>query len=439
MKKLPWFVFLSLTLAGVASADFNLAEWQYQKSVAVREAKPGEFARLVLDQDVLVHAQASLNDLRLIKGGNEEVAYVARVAGGRNEVKNLPVQIIDRGHTTDRSVLTVDLGQSGLLHNEITLDIINRNFRRSVRLEASDDNRTWVTILGQNDPTPQINHGYIYDYSLEFHAADTTLSYGPSSKRYLRLTVFNNGQTPLEITRVRATKRDFEQPARLTFRPLLVNKTQNEAERASLYTFDLERAGTPVDRFLVSLDGNNYHRRVALEGSNDLNDWRVLKTNDYLYAYETKEFFGSKSSVDFPESRFRYYRLTVFNGDDPELEIRNSEQNHSQFSGLAREVFFRYAPGINYQLFYGNTQARAAEYDLVNYLPVLNFQNTTSFVLEAEVKNASFVPPPPILPPISERYPGILIIALVLVVLAIGFIAFRLIRQNLVPDDIVKP
>ena len=438
MKKIFVIAVFLLSLAGSVFADFNLTDWRYQKLVTLRETQPGEFARFVLDKDSLAHAQGSLNDLRLV-GETGEVPYVLRVASGRNEVKNLPARVIDQGHTSDRSVLTVDLGQSGLLHNEIILDITSRNFRRPVRLEASDDNQSWITILDQNDPIQQVNHGYIYDYSLEFHAADTTVSYVPSSKRYLRLTIFNNGQVPLEIARVRATKREFEQPIRLNFRPLLVSKTKNEAERASVYTFDLEQTGVPVDSFRVSLDGRNYHRRAALEGSNDLTNWQVLKTNDYLYAYETREFFGSKQSIDFPEARFRYYRLTVFNGDDPELEVQDTEQSHSKFSGLAREVFFRYEVGANYQLFYGNPQARAAEYDLVNYLPTLNFQNTTQFALGTEVANANFVPPPPVLPPVSERYPGLLIVMLVIVVAGIGFVTFRLIRQNLPPNDMVKP
>jgi Protein of unknown function (DUF3999) len=73
----------------------------------------------------------------------------------------------------------------------------------------------------------------------------------------------------------------------------------------------------------LSLSGDNFRRRVVVEGSDDALRWQALTDTAYVFAVPGPPA-ARYESVAIPENEQRYMRVSVFHGDgDPErLEIR---------------------------------------------------------------------------------------------------------------------
>lgn len=91
--------------------------------------------------------------------------------------------------TNRSSVLTLDLGQSGLPHDRVRLEAVRSDFHRAVQLDASEDGKIW-TVAAQ---------GTIFRVPDEEALA---LSYPKRYDRYLRLRIFNGDDRPIPVTRV---------------------------------------------------------------------------------------------------------------------------------------------------------------------------------------------------------------------------------------------
>ena len=84
---------------------------------------------------------------------------------------------------TRSSLLSLDLGQSGLPHHRVRLEAASASFHRAVELEASDDAKTWALVT----------RGAIFQVRGE---ASLALSYPERHDRYLRLRIFNGDDRP---------------------------------------------------------------------------------------------------------------------------------------------------------------------------------------------------------------------------------------------------
>lgn len=64
----------------------------------------------------------------------------------------------------------------------------------------------------------------------------------------------------------------------------------------------------------IKTEGNNFRRRVKVEGGNEGVNWQVLTNNGWLFAIPSGQVVQRISRVNLPENNFRYYRITVYNG-----------------------------------------------------------------------------------------------------------------------------
>jgi hypothetical protein len=90
---------------------------------------------------------------------------------------------------TQASLLTLDLGQSGLPHHRVRLESDGSSFHRAVELEASDDARSWRLVT----------RAAIFQVTGEQSLA---VSYPERHDRYLRLRILNGDNRPVPATRV---------------------------------------------------------------------------------------------------------------------------------------------------------------------------------------------------------------------------------------------
>lgn len=415
---------LALLLAQPLSADFSTQRWRYFKAIGLPPGLSGEsLVEVAPDPEVFVHGAPGLADLRILEASSQrEVAFKLLVERGEQRRSSVALALRDLGHVPGQfTTFVADLRQEGVLHNELEIATPSQNFQRRVVVEGSADSKTWVTL---ND------RGQIFDFTLRernFTARDTRVRYPTSTARYLRVRIINQGEAPLEVTGAVAYFLRELPPQETEVTAALVSWEENAPERKTLLLIDLGSRGLPTHRIAITTSQRNFYRQVRLEGSNDKAAWTWVQGSEVLYDYNTPLFVGSKHYLSYPESTFRYYRLTILNEDNPPLPITGARAH-----GYLRKLIFSADPASTYHLYYGNPEARTPSYELERIFPYLVTENLPQAHLGAHTPNPLFVGPPKPAPrptPFTERYFWLLSSVFAVAGLLIGLFLASLLGQ----------
>lgn len=413
-----------VVLALPAHADFTLSKWQYRAPLIAPPTESSSYAELVLTDQVYQHANASLSDLRIVRGDSTEIPYVLVTDSTREKDEVSSVRIYNKGVLKgDSTQFMVDIGREGFLHNQLQLLTNSHNFTREVEVSGSTDGNTWLQL----EPK-----GRIYDFTIPAAAGspgssvnETTLRYPETTNRYLQVRIVDKGEVPLSIVGAQVRRQTSSAAKRVQYPASVNSQTQDAGHQASVVTVDLGAKGLPTHELQLGVTETNFQRSVSLEGSDDLKLWRIVEQGDVIFSYQTPKFTGNKLSVQYPESNYRYLRLTVFNHDNAPLAIISA-----QAQGFVRTLVFEQSASAPYSLYYGNAHARYPDYDLVNYIDYLDANTRVSARLGGEQGNPAFQPEKGPVVPFSEAHPSVLIVALLFVVIVIGGLLFRVLRQK---------
>lgn len=400
-------------------ADFVLEDWRFEKQINLPAISGLEFVEMSFDNDVYANAASGLRDIRIIDGNGREIPYKLVLEKGGVERSSFSVRIFDKSFIPGQyTSFIADLGREGVLHNQIEIRTPSINFRRQVQVEGSRDAQSWATVQAK---------AIIYDYTdreAGLKTQNTLVRYPEGTWRYLKITIYDQGEDPLNILGATVFYEKFEAARQIGYPADIVERFLDEEHKASRYVVDLGSAGLPTNSISLAIAETNFQREVALEGSNNKTDWNISVTRDVIFSFDTAKFTGSNLTIKYPESTWRYLRLTIFNKDNPPLEL-----NRVSVSGIVRKLVFQADPSQTYKLYYGNAAAAYPQYDIERYFAYLELGALPIASLAAQAVNPSFVeklPPPP---PLTERFPWLLPSVLGLIGFFLGFMVFRLFRQ----------
>jgi len=132
-------------------------------------------------------------DLRIRDGAGAEVGYAVRRHDRGPAPRVAAVRVLDLVTLPSRETrFSLDVGRAPGVHSGVRLTIPERvkNFRVPARVETSADGRRWQVARAA---------GFIYVVEGESRAADTSVSYPPSTARWVRVTVGPAGGQPLPV------------------------------------------------------------------------------------------------------------------------------------------------------------------------------------------------------------------------------------------------
>lgn len=394
-----------LSFCVLVRADFDPARWQFRRTLVVEQ--PGQVCVLKLDRTVYAGAETGLADLRVVRN-NQEVPYIIATLTGSAEEAELRPEILDRSVAPGAGLqLTLDAGRAAK-HNRLRITTGQTNFRIKVRIETSDDGRSWAIARAD---------GYVFDFSQgDRNVSVLMVEYPVSTRRYVRATFFGWQRTDAVrdawLTRYQARPPIWQTLA--TAAP-----ARSEDAGTSILVLDLGVARLPHARLRVETDAAPFHRACEIESSDDRKDWRYV-ARGVLYRFPDEE----PSSIEFPEQHDRYVRLRIFNGDDRPVAIRDVI-----FEAVERRVKFLPDAAGEYALYYGNPKAKAPAYDLGTILAARAPVPEIVLTAAAEQSNPAYRPPPPPVKPWSERYPGLLYGTLAAAILGMGYLTVRLLMS----------
>lgn len=62
----------------------------------------------------------------------------------------------------------------------------------------------------------------------------------------------------------------------------------------------------------IETGGSDFRRRVEVEGSDDGKEWKLLKTGDVIFRFQSQNSTVESNRVSYPVSRYRFLRVRVF-------------------------------------------------------------------------------------------------------------------------------
>jgi len=403
---------LLLSLVLTAVADFTQSEWQFSKPVGTTASNDG-YLRVSVDGEVYRRSQRSLADLRLVDDQGKETPYSIYAQRESTTQESYHPKIFNRAILPGAySTLTLDLEQEAE-SNTLVLETSSRNFKRRVEIAGSNDRKQWLVLKAD---------GYIFDFSGDQKIHLTTIKYPDSKYRYLQIKVWNGKEEPLTIegaslSRVKTT------PARRTIRGVRLHSREEDAKlKATIVVLDLSFENLPVDFLTINTPEENFSRMVEIQAGNDLKLWENAQQGD-LYRFRTDKYSVEKETLRFPEVRYRYLKLIVYNHDDPPLKLAAFE-----VQGVEEDLVCRTQPDRSYALYYGNQQAHAPRYDFERLRNYLSLETISRVRLGSEVENSSFRPSSP-KRPWTERQPVLFWGVLILMVFGLGAYIVRLMMK----------
>jgi len=399
MKKLVPSCLIFCALAG---ADFNAETWRYRRQLSVPLRAP--IAEFTVDAALYRDSAANLDDLRILRNGVETPYALKSLTGARQTIER-PAAIINKAWVPNTGLQAVLDLKGHAEHNRLRVATPLHNFKENVVVETSDDGHAWAVVQSA---------GLIFDVSRDEHAAaETTVDYPVSTRRYLRLTI--PGWTdPANLQAVWLSDFKETDTVRDVIATLAPSVSEDSKAQTTESTLDLGFPGQPYDRIALTVDHGLFSRTVEIASANELPHW-FSTSGGVIFRTADEE----RLLLETPERTGRYLKITVFNADSAPLKF-----DRVTLSGIRRMVQFPAVEPGSYVAYVGNAGARPPSYDFGHVMP----KNITPAVAALGPMEASplFRAPER---PWTDRNPWLLNGTLIVAVVIMGFISLRMLRK----------
>ncbi|MHC4461683.1 MAG: DUF3999 family protein [Planctomycetota bacterium] len=362
-------VLLSVVMASSVFA-LELAGWKYQAEVTVEDGT-SEYGGLILTPEVYNAARLDLADIRLVDADGQQMPYVLAKPKDITESRNYQPAVINRSISADRAaMITLDFGKQ-VVKNSLEVVTRGNNFRRAVKVEGSNDNIEFFTVVEQ-----------AYVFAISYRRRFEQVDLPANDYRYLRISVLPmaEGEKSPVINEVRAFKTAREPAKRQLVEMVHVEHSEDEKSSSSIYVYDLAYRRLPVSEIELDVADDSFYRYVTLEGRDaatrkvklDSEDnrqrFREVEVNweriisDAIYRYTTADRKKREKLVlRLPsEGRvYRYLRITIRNYDDKPVTVQSASAKM-----ITHMIVFAAEDNAAATLYVGSESARPPRYDL---------------------------------------------------------------------------
>jgi len=326
--------------------------WQNARAIVIPPVHLPAYVRVALPQSIDAGADGSYPGVRVVDASGQEVPYAldadpAASASG-------PVTLSDVGFVPGEYTQAIaDMGNSGTLHSSISIEASQLTFFEHVQIASSDDRSTWSILV----PNALI-------YRVQERADDageTTVSYGPSRARWLRIRVLD-GMRAFPIT---AASAPVVAPAPKLI-PLAGTQSVRQSGSTTVVTIDFGEPHTNLDAIAIETTTPQFDRGVLLErsgGEGEDSAWEQISSAPIARFPGKYHALGLSPTILAGSQHIRRLRVTIENRDDRPLAAL-----HIPPLGYQHHVVFQAEPDARYRLLWNNADAVTPVYDLANLL-----------------------------------------------------------------------
>lgn len=315
-----------------------------------------QWHKIALPDDLFGKASESLDDIRIygITTGHDtiEAPYLLRQASGETTAVNAAFHLLNTSFHDNSYYFTFETPGDRPV-NRISLDFRQQNFDWRVRLEGSQDQQEWFTLL-DNYRIVSIRHE-LTDFRF------TTLGFPDAKYRYFRIRIDSGSEKPVllksGIARNDVSNRVFRNYA--AGRPAI---KENSRARQTEIGISLP-SPVPVSRLRISVrDTFDYYRPVTVQYAAD--STRTDEGWKYNYRTLTTGILNSTgdNGLIFNSTRAGRLKILVHNQDNAPLKI-----DTVRVEGYVHELVARFTEKADYFLVYGNKNATRPQYDITRF------------------------------------------------------------------------
>jgi len=371
-------LFTAVVLIGTFSNVFaiDLAEWKYRADVRFQGYFVG-YHKFVLTDEIYNVARGDLGDIRLVGEDGEQIPYVLAKPKDIMETVRYEPAIINRSTDENLSALvTLDFGKQ-TVKTSIEVKTGGNNFRRAVKVEGSNDNVEFFTLVEQ---------AYVFAIGDERDRRFNSIDLPANDYRYLRISVepmATEKESPV-INEVEAFKIEKSPVERQVIELVQMEHHEDEKTNSSVYVYDTGYLNLPITEIKADIFDESFYRYVTVEGrdaatrkvevySEDNRQrfkdvevrWKgILSNTIYRYITENGKKY-EKLVLHIPAGGhvYRYLKITIKNYDDKPVTISSVSAKM-----IAHRIVFESDGSSEPTLYVGAEDSKKPQYDIARRL-----------------------------------------------------------------------
>jgi len=423
-------VILAQTLlfaASAGAATIDLAKWQYFAEVTIEDGR-SEYCAFALTPEVYSVARSDFADIRLIESDGRQIPYILTREEDAGETFKYGPTILNRStDAAGNALLTLDFGGQ-TIKNCIEVKTSGNNFRRAVKVEGSNDNVQFFTV---------VERAYVFAVSDRDYHRFSKIDLPSNDYRYLRICVSPMAaeEEKIAVNQVSVSKVDRKTAQRQVVEMMQTEHSENEKTSSSAYIYDLKYRHLPIVEIELDVEEAAFYRCVTILGRDaatekvkiDSEDsrqrftevevpWNMM-TTDAIYRYAGPGGEERRRLV-LPVrtgGSYRYLKVVVNNYDDGPITIRSASAKM-----IRHKVVFPAFADKSLRIYVGCESAGQPRYDLARRINKVDELKTTAAGIAALTDNPLFRKAAKGRLPWTEQHRALLLVVLSAVVLVLG-------------------
>lgn len=312
--------------------------------------------KVELPDDIFKNISQSLNDIRIygINAENDtiEAPYLLRLNKGEITSKEVDVEIINTSSTENGYYFTFEVVQ-GVTINELKLDFKQQNFDWKLKLEGSQNQQEWFSIVDDYRILSIKNSETEYQF--------TDIVFPDSKYRYFRVCVKSDSKP--DLVAIKMTSNEVKEGVFKDFEIVKTQIKELESARKTEIEVDLDLQ-VPVSSVKINVKDNfDYYRKVKIQYLSDstktekgwMYSFRTL-TEGMLTSIETNEF-------KFESTILNKLKIIIYNLDNEPLHFENVA-----VKGYQHDLLVRFTEPADYYLTYGKIKAKKPNYEISQFV-----------------------------------------------------------------------
>ncbi len=307
--------------------------------------------KIVLPDAVFGEISNDLSDIRIygITTANDtiEAPYLLRMTDEKSNDKTVNFNLLNTSRNADAYYFTYEI-PTGEPIDQIQLALGNENFDWRIKLEGSQDQNQWFTLL-EDYRILSIKTG-----TTEYLFTDLNLP--PAKYRYYRIGIPGTEKPELNGAKIILRETIAAETQDYSIGHMVVNNSDNNE---TIIDIDLKKR-VPLSSLKIEVgDKVDYYRPVSIRYVTD----SVATEKGLKYRYGDLGS-GILNSIEGNAFKFRStilqkLQITIANHDNRPLKIQGVEAK-----GYKYELLARFTEPATYYLTYGNPTARRPQYDI---------------------------------------------------------------------------
>lgn len=336
----------------VLSSDAQWNRYQFRREIS---SNKNEWNKIRIKEEMFEKINPNGSDIRVMGITSQqdtiEIPYLFKINTIVDSTEELSFQLINQVSNLQGYFYTFELPVVRYM-NKMELRFKQQNFDWKVKLEGSNNQSEWYTLLEEYRMMSIKNEHVNYLFS--------TLFFNRTKYRYYRLSIPAMDQKP-ELLSAKLISNHRSEGAYVN-RTLSSTKIHHDkTHKRTIVSVDLKYK-VPISKIAFSVKNSiDYYRPLIISYVSDSvrikNRWNYFYTEVYRGTLSSLE----KASFQFETCIAKKMRIEILNGDNQVLTL-----DSFSLAGFEYHVISRLTLSANYFLLYGNKEAQSPSYDL-NY------------------------------------------------------------------------